>query len=337
MTSTHSTPTVALIGIGYWGKNLARNFHALGALKTICDPDQEKLTTYKKLYPDVKMVTSYEEVLSDQSISAVAIAAPAIQHAELTQEALMADKDVFVEKPIALDADVAAHLQSLAEQKELTLMVGHLLHYHPAFRKLCELVKKGRLGKLFSITSHRMSTGPVRNEENALWNFSPHDISMLLSLCNNRLPEKVACFGGCHVNPGVEDTTITTLVFPDQIKAHVHASWLHPYKEHKLSVVGSEGMVVFDDTQPWQKKLSLTLNYLKDRQIVPREPESVQLEEGEPLKEECRHFLDCCLNRKTPLTDGQEGTRVTRVLVAAQQSLDKNGAPVTLQSTLHKV
>lgn len=321
---------LALIGAGYWGKNLARNFFELGALHTLCDNNLSLLQTYKEKYPGVRLVSSLQEVLADKEIQRVAIAAPAFQHYHIAKECLNAGKDVYVEKPLCLDSVEAEELIRIAEQKHLILMVGHLLQYHPCVLRLQEVLGQGEIGKLQYIVSNRLNHGSYRTEENALWNFAPHDVSVILSLCGFQLPEKVRCVGADYLSHGVDDTTITTLKFNGGVRAHIYVSWLNPFKEQKLTIVGSHGMMVFDDTQPWGKKLQLYQNHVTwthgrtpTANIV--EPIAIDPEQKEPLKEECIHFIHCCDERIAPKTDGPEGLRVLQVLQAAQESLNDDG------------
>lgn len=317
-----STPAVGLIGAGRWGKNLARNFYELGALHTLCDTHESHLLAHREKFPKAALTKDYQEILQNRSIGQVVIAAPALKHFFLAMESLQAGKDVYVEKPIALSSGEAEALASLAEEKGLVLMVGHLLHYHPCFRKLQEMIRQEALGKLCYITSNRLDLGPIRTEENALWNFAPHDFSMILSLAGNQMPETVQCTGGAFVNQDIADTALTSLRFASGLRAHTFVSWYHPYKEQRLVVAGQKGMLVFDDTLAWEEKLKWTQN--------PADPEKakscfVQVEKKEPLKEECLHFLECCKKRSTPRTDGWEGVRVTRLLEMADKSLQEGG------------
>ncbi len=320
---------VVLIGAGRWGKNLARNLHQMGVLHTICDMNEALLDEFQKLYPDVKMTTHFNGVLENPLLPRLVIAAPAALHYKLTKQALQAGKDVYVEKPLCLDSNEGEELIEMAEKGGRILMIGHLLQYHPCVRRLQELVGAGDLGKLQYIVSNRLNRGAIRLEENALWNFAPHDISVILSLCGHRLPQQVRCFGGAFVSPGVADTTLTTLRFDGDLRAHIHVSWLNPFKEQKLTVVGSAGMVVFDDTKPWDEKLVLYRNHITwENGSIPTmnndEPEKVAVPFSEPLREECEHFMKCCDERLTPRTDGKEGLRVLKVLQAAQASLNQD-------------
>lgn len=324
---------LALIGAGYWGKNLARNFQALGALHALCDRSAEILASYGAEYGGVQKTDSFDAVLADPAVRKVAIAAPAVLHHRLAKAALLAGKDVYVEKPLCLDIAEAEELVTLAKKSERKLMVGHLLQYHPCVLELQRLVREGELGRVQYITSNRLNLGKIRQEENALWSFAPHDISVILSLVGGQLPMQVRCTGESYLTPRVADITLTTLRFAENVRAHVYVSWLNPFKEQKLTVVGSRGMVVFDDTKPWKEKLMIHQDYLTwsdGRTPTPNKAQGVELTvaEQEPLLEECRHFLDCCRDRRQPRTDGSEGLRVLQVLKAAQASLDRDGEAV---------
>lgn len=328
--------SLALIGAGYWGKNLARNFNILGALHTICDANASTLATYGDDYAAVQKTLSIEDVFRNPAINRVAIAAPAAVHYNLARAALLAGKDVFVEKPLCLDAAQGMELVELAAKSGCILMVGHLLQYHPCVEKIQSILADGELGKLYYITSNRLNLGKIRREENALWSFAPHDISVILSLAGNQFPERISCGGQSYLNSGVADTTLTTMKFAGDLRAHIFVSWLNPFKEQKLTVVGSNGMVVFDDTRPWNEKLLLHRNYLtwangQDPTPSKTRGEPVVVQDSEPLKSECAHFIECCNQRRTPRTDGSEGLRVLRVLEAAQHSLESDGQPVPIQ------
>ncbi len=332
-----NNPRIALIGAGYWGKNLIRNFSELGALRVICDSDEELIRSFSTLYPHADVCTSYSDILRRLDIDAVAVATPAETHAMLTREALLAGKHVFVEKPLALNDREGKELIRLAEERGLTLMVGHLLQYHPVFRRLKELVATGCLGRINYIYSHRLNLGKIRREENALWSFAPHDISMILSLTGEE-PESVQATGGNYLHRRIADVTTTHLNFPSGIKAHVFVSWLHPFKDQKLVVVGDRKMAVFDDTVPWPRKLLLYPHEIvwKDSIPVPAkgDPEGVSdIPEQEPLRLECQHFLHCVAKRVQPFTDGHEGLRVLKVLNASQQSLDHQGVKIGLRDS----
>ena len=325
-------PCVAVVGSGYWGKNLVRNFHQLGALKLICDKNEVLLDRFKEEYPDMETCMALSDVLGQEEIQGVVVATPAETHFTFVREALLAGKHVFVEKPLALTEEDGHQLVELAEQNQLTLMVGHILHYHPAVIKLRELIESGELGKIQYLYSNRLNIGKIRAEENILWSFAPHDISVILMLLGE-MPETVYARGGSYLQRQIPDTTLTALDFPSGVKAHIFVSWLHPFKEQKLVVVGDKKMAVFDDVS--KEKLLLYSHKIEWLQRIPvaskADAEVVHLERmGEPLKAECRHFLDCIAKGQKPKTDGREGLRVLRVLQASQESLDRNGATVLL-------
>jgi UDP-2-acetamido-3-amino-2,3-dideoxy-glucuronate N-acetyltransferase len=326
---------VVVVGSGYWGKNLVRNFHALGALAGICDTDPRVLQSLQEIYDGVVTVQRFDDLLdgSGPSTEAIAIATPAESHYELTKKTLLAGKHVFVEKPLSLTVAEGEELAQLAEEKQLTLMVGHILHYHQAVIKLKELVDEGELGKIQYLYSNRLNIGKIRAEENILWSFAPHDISVILMLLGE-MPETVYATGGSYLQHQIPDTTLTTLDFPSGVKAHIFVSWLHPFKEQKLVVVGEKKMAVFDDVS--QEKLLLYPHKIEWLQRVPvaakAEAEVVQVQMEEPLKAECQHFLGCVAKRVTPKTNGREGLRVLQVLEASQESLNQDGCKILLDS-----
>ncbi len=313
---------VAAIGCGYWGRNLVRNFAELGALAAICDPDRAAAAELADRYHTE--IADFEKVLRDQSIAGVAIATPAALHAGLARRAIEAGKHVFVEKPLALILAEAEELCALAERRDRRLMVGHLMQYHPGFTKLRQLVREGTLGRLQYIYSNRLNLGKVRREEDILWSFAPHDLSMILSLVGEE-PAQVTAQGGSYLHKTIADVTTTHLTFSAGEQAHVFVSWLHPFKEQKLVIIGDRAMAVFDDGQPWSRKLLLYPHRIEWREAIPvpqrAAADAVPLDEGEPLNLECRHFLDCIATGATPRTDGREGLRVLRVLTRASEAL----------------
>lgn len=324
-------PRVAVVGCGYWGKNLTRVFHQLGALTTVCDTDEAVRQTVLNNYPDVQLRSRYEEVLEDGDIDAIVIAAPAVQHFELAQGALESGKHVFVEKPLALCVSDGKRLVETARIANKILMAGHILEYHPAIIELQRMVREGRLGKIQYIYSSRLNMGKLRTEENILWSFAPHDISVILSLLDE-FPTRVSAQGGCFLNRHVADTTLTTLEFPSGAMAHIFVSWLHPFKEQRLCVVGDRSMAVFDDVQP-EDKLVLYHHEIEWHNRVPvakkDRGEKIEVPQLEPLIEECRHFLDSIRDRRTPRTDGNSGLRVLQVLESCEQSLRNAGGGVS--------
>ncbi len=334
-TRSDDSPAVAVVGAGYWGKNLIRNFHNLGALAAICDNDPDSLARFARQYPDVAQHLAFADVLQNDSIQAVAIATPAETHHDLAKEALLAGKDVFVEKPLCLEVAQADELIDLANAQQRILMVGHLLHYHSAFIKLQELVAEGALGRIYYIYSNRLNLGKIRREENILWSFAPHDISVILALAGE-LPETVVSRGGNYLHQHIADVTLSALEFKDGLQAHIFVSWLHPYKEQRLVVVGDRQMAVFNDVAPQNEKLLLYPHQIEWRDHLPvankAEAIPVEIEATEPLRSECQYFLNCVTNRSRPLTDGEEGRRVLQVLNACQRSLE-TGQEIVLQES----
>ena len=315
---------MAVIGCGYWGRNLVRNFSDLGALAAVCDTDPEPARQFGGQYR--VSTPAFEEILRDEAIDAVAVATPAVTHSDFARQALAAGKHVFVEKPVALNVDAAEELNTLARQQGRVLMVGHLLQYHPAFIRLKELVAGGELGRLRHIYSHRLNLGKVRREENILWSFAPHDISMILSLVGVE-PDRVSAVGSFFLQSQVADVTTTHMSFPGGENAHVFVSWLHPYKEQKLVVVGDDGMAVFDDTVEWEQKLQIYRHRILWENSLPTpdkaEAEAIAVAPAEPLRQELAHFLDCIAGKTHCRTDGNEGIRVLKVLRASEQDILK--------------
>jgi UDP-2-acetamido-3-amino-2,3-dideoxy-glucuronate N-acetyltransferase len=332
------TPAVAVIGCGYWGKNLIRNFHDLGALQLLCDKNESILSGYKNQYKGIETCLALTDVLARKNIAGVVISTPAETHFNLARESLLAGKHVFVEKPLVLDEAEAEELITLAEEKSKVLMVGHLLQYHPVFIQLKELVSSGELGRINYIYSHRLNLGKIRREENILWSFAPHDISMILSLAGEE-PETVLTTGGNYLHQKIADVTTTHLEFPSGLRAHIFVSWLHPFKDQKLVVVGDRKMAVFDDTQPWENKLLMYPHEINWQDQIPvpakAEPERVKIPEAEPLRKECEHFLDCISNGNKPVTDGQEGLSVLKILNSSQVSLNEHGRKIILDDGDH--
>lgn len=322
---------IGLIGLGYWGQNLLRNFYELGILHTACDTSISVIEDRKQKYPKVRYTQSINEIFSSPEIIAVAIAAPAVAHYDLAKRAILAGKDVFVEKPLSLTVKQGEEIVALAKAHKRILMVGHILQYHPAIVKLKSMIQAGELGRIRYIYSNRLNIGKLRIEENILWSFAPHDISVILMLLGEE-PVRVHAFGGDYVNTGVNDVTLTELEFINGVKGHVFVSWLHPFKEQKLVVVGSKGMVVFDDVS--KEKLFFyphTIKWKDGKIPVAQKAEHrlIPFEAGEPLKLELQHFAECVASRAKPRTDGEEGLRVLKILEGAEKVFDKGkGTPV---------
>jgi len=319
-----SKKQIGLIGAGAWGKNHLRNLHQLGVLNCVLETSAEIIKLRKSEYPDLEFVKTLENFLKKDEIKGVVIAAPAELHYELTKKALLAGKDVLVEKPLALNVKEGEELVNLAAENNRILMVGHILQYHSAVIKLKEMIDNGDLGRIRYIYSNRLNIGKLRTEENVLWSFAPHDISLIIMLMNGEGPSNVEAHGGSYLNNDIYDTTLTTLEFKNGVKGHVFVSWLHPFKEQKLVVVGSEKMVVFDDMS--KEKLFIyphKIKWEKGKIPVAKKEEfiTLDLELKQPLEEELKHFIHCIDIRSNPKTDGHEGLTVLKVLEEAQNKL----------------
>lgn len=327
-----TTPGVAVVGCGYWGRNLVRNFHQLGALRAVCDATDAGRATARQLAPSMKLYESVEEILQTPEIQGVALATPAVTHFPLALQCLAAGKDLFVEKPLALRAEEGRQILEAAHTAQRVLVVGHILEYHPAILALRQLIDSGKLGQIRYLYSNRLHFGKIRTEENALWSFAPHDVAVILRLVG-ALPEEVSCRGAAFVHEHLADVTVSTLHFPNNIHAHIFVSWLNPFKEQKLVVVGTDRMAVFNDTVA-EKKLLLYNQHVTVENGTPvlhsKDVETVPIESGEPLAAECRDFLHCITTRATPLSGGESGLRVLQVLEACQQSMDLHGRGVRL-------
>lgn len=313
-----TTPKVALIGCGYWGRNLARNFAELGALGAVVDANPAAANAEAQKYGVTAL--TLEQALADTSLAGVAVAAPAELHADIAIKAFASGKHAFVEKPIALSIADAEKMRAAADKADRSLMVGHLLQYHPAFETLLGLVRADALGKLRYAYSNRLSLGKFRVEENVLWSFAPHDVSMLLALFGEE-PVKVTGAGGAYVTRNIEDEFRLDMAFASGARAHVFASWLHPFKEHRLVVVADEAMAVFEDSLAGKEKLKIYRHKIDTSGRAPEpkkaEPEFIPYPASEPLRNECQHFLDCCAGRTKPRTDAKEAIAVLRTLMAA--------------------
>lgn len=338
---------IAVVGTGDWGANLVRNFGALPGtrLVALCDADPKRLQASAARYPDARAVSHVDDLARDPEVQGVVVSASAVSHYPLARTLLEAGKDVFVEKPLTLQVAHAEELVRLARKNERILMVGHLLLFHPAVQYLKGMVDRGQLGDLHYIYSQRVNLGKVRRDENALWSFAPHDLSVILHLIGED-PVDVVARGSAFLQDHVEDVVFVDLRFPSGRLAHVHVSWLDPHKLRKFTVVGSQKMVVFDDMEASEKIRIYDKGVDRAGQVVSY-GDALTVRSGdilipkislqEPLRLECQHFVDCVRDRKRPLTDGEDGLRVVRVLAAATASLEAGGAPVPVSGVLKEV
>lgn len=322
LTGTSEGLQVAVIGCGAWGKNLVRCFAELGCLGAAADHHSAIVDAVVAEYGGRAL--PFEQILAEPSIQAVAIATQPSTHHDLAKRALLAGKHVFVEKPLALELKHAEELTDLARRLGRQLMVGHILRYHPAFSKLQSLIATGVIGRVLRLEANRMNLGAVRREEDVLWCLGPHDVSVILALVGAE-PSEVYGVGGYHLRKSIADTATLHLAFPAGEQAQVNLSWLHPVKEHRLTVIGTKAMIVLDDTAPRDRKLLLYPHVVNmsghAATTIRAEPLPVAVEENEPLKLECQHFVDCIAQRRDPVTNGDEGLRVMRVLARAGMTM----------------
>jgi predicted dehydrogenase len=305
----------------------------LGALSSVVDATENGQATARTLSPDAEITDSLDDVLRNDQTQGVALATPAETHADLAIQAMQSGKDVFVEKPMALTLEDAEKMKKVSEETGQILMVGHLLEFHPAVLKLREMIALGELGKINYIYSNRLNFGKVRTEENALWSFAPHDVAVILRLMGHA-PVEVSSCGGSYLTNGIADNTLSNLRFDDESRAHIFVSWLHPFKEQRLVVVGEKKMAIFNDVAPFGEKLQLYPQNVEFDGSIPvlkkEDAQFVEHADTEPLREECKHFLKCIQSRNQPLTNAQSGIDVLKVLHACQQSIEQNGVPVSL-------
>lgn len=331
---TSGQTRIAVIGCGGWGKNIARTMARTGCLAAVVDPSESGRKAAAEVAPGVPVFASADAVFKDETIQGVMIATPAETHYTLARKSIESGKQTFVEKPLTIDIDEARDLVERARTAGRVLMVGHLLEYHPAILKLRELIEAGELGKVRYIISNRLNLGKIRTEENALWSFAPHDIAVILRLVGSQ-PIQVVATGGTYVSPNIADVTVTQLLFDSGVRSHVFVSWLHPFKEQKLVVVGSKKMATFDDIA---KELVLHDQRVdwKEGQPVPVKGEGtkVAFDAKEPLMAECEAFIQAVRTGKDPITDGASGVRVLEVLHAAQQSMMTNGQPTPMARSI---
>jgi UDP-2-acetamido-3-amino-2,3-dideoxy-glucuronate N-acetyltransferase len=318
---------LAVIGCGKWGLNHVRTASGIFGedLRLCCDSNPKSAEKVKELAPSSSFTTNISDVINDAKINAAIVSTPAETHFRITKQLLEAGKHVLVEKPITLKSDEAKELNSIALKNRLVLMVGHLLLFHPAILKIKQYLDEGKLGKLQYIYSNRLNLGTIRTEENILWSFAPHDISVIQFFAGSE-PEEVLATGAIFVQQGIHDTTLTNLKFRGNIHAHIYVSWLHPFKEQRLVVIGDKSMMVFEDTLK-DNKLKF---YRKGFELVDGVPvkidsdfENVEFESTSPLELEQRHFAECVMEAKTPRTDGYNAIQVLETLEKAQSELMK--------------
>lgn len=314
---------IAVAGCGYWGRNLVRNFSELGSLAAVCDADATSAEELAKRFAVPAL--PFDEVLEHHEIEGVVLAVPAPLHATMAIQALEAGLHVYVEKPLAMSIEEANQMVDCANNSSGSLMVGHLLRYHPVFVKLLEIVKSGALGRIYEINSSRLSFGKVRPDEDVIWSFAPHDISMLLAVAGE-LPYKLRSQATAYITKDICDSAVLHMTFSSALSARIFLSWSYPAKEQKLVVIGEAGSLIFDDGQEWGKKLTHYHNVIEaipgGGRIHKGLQEFIPVDESEPLKEECSHFLDVVNLGVPPLTDGVEGLQVLEVLSAASKSKD---------------
>jgi predicted dehydrogenase len=323
---------VGVVGLGYWGPNLARNFDRLpGAeLAWICDGSEEALERWGRQFPDARRASDLDELLSDDALDAVVVATPVPTHADLTRRTLEAGKHCFVEKPMAQSVADAEQVVAAAEESGKVLMVGHLLEYHPGVEKLKEVVEAGELGDIHYIYGNRLNLGKLRADENALWSLGAHDVSVVLHLVDEE-PSEMRAFGESYMREGVEDVVFCFLRFPSGVVAHLHLSWLDPHKERRFTVVGSKRMATFDDMS-LERKIEIydkgfDQDFASYGEYIVRSGDihSPRISNEEPLRIECGHFVESIVEGREPRSGAASGLRVVRVLEALQRSLEETG------------
>ena len=344
MKTLERTLNVGVVGCGYWGPNLIRNFRQSADchLKVLCDTSEQRLSHMRRLYPELSTTQRFEDLLSDTELDAVVIATPVRFHYTMAKAALSAGKHVFIEKPMARTEAEAAELVSLADSRGLALMIGHTFLFSPAVRRMKEIINAGDIGELQYISARRLNLGLFQKDINVAWDLAPHDISIVLHLLDE-MPLSVSCQGSSHVTRGIEDVTMMHLNFRKNRCAFIHNSWLDPKKVRQMTVVGSKRMIVYDDTEPLEKLkiydarvevpphydtfAEFTYSYHYGDSYVP------YVKQDEPLKLECQHFLQCIAEGTVPITNGRLGLEVVKILEASTESLRQQGASVNLGAT----
>jgi predicted dehydrogenase len=334
---------IAQVGVGYWGKNLLRNFSSLPGVEVamVCDARESVLGMIGRSYPGIPRTLNFEDVLSAPDVDAIVVATETVSHFDMTRAALLSGKHVFVEKPMTRSVAEAEELVQIADRDGLTLMVGHLLLYHPAYSYVHDVVRRGDLGSVYYLYGVRANLGIIRQRENVLESLAPHDIAVALHLIESE-PVEVAARGMAYLQKGIEDVTFTSILFAGDELAHFHSSWLDPNKVRRLTVVGSSKMAVIDDlkgtekvrlydkgvdVQPGQERYA---DYAESLSIRSGDIHIPSVPPSEPLRLECQHFVDCLRSGDRPVSDGRNGLSVMRVLEAAQESLRQSGMPVRL-------
>jgi len=332
---------LGVVGCGYWGPNLIRNFHLIPdcRVKTVCDFQNDRLLHIQNLYPSVEITSDFDGMIQDPEIDAISIATPVFTHYPLAKKSLEAGKHTLIEKPMASTVSECRDLMEIAERKQLVLMVGHTFIYSPVVNRIKEIIQNGDLGEILYVSSRRLNLGLFQNDINVAWDLAPHDISIILYVLD-KSPTAVYCQGKAHINPGVEDMTNMTIDYANGTMATIQSSWLDPNKIREMTVVGSKRMLVYDDLQPLEKiKI-----YDKRVEVPPHydtyaefqcsyhygDMYSPYVKQTEPLKVECQHFLDCIQEGKRPITSAEEGLQVVQILEAATQSLRTEGNRVDL-------
>ena len=338
---------IGQIGLGAWGKNLLRTVQGLPETSVVvaCDSDQQPLSKLSPAYPGVQFTDDPRQVLENRALDAIVIATPPASHFDLASRAMENGKDVFVEKPMVLGIDDGRRLLEIADQTNKILMVGHIMEYHPASLKLKEYVDSGKLGKIHYLYATRVNLGKVRDIENSLWSFAPHDISLIVFLLA-RMPVRVTATGADYLQKGIEDVSFMTMHFEDKTMAHIHVSWLDPHKERKLTIVGSKMMAVFDDTESSEKiwlydrGVDTKMDYNTYGEYLSLRAGDItipKIDSAEPLKLECQHFINSVKTRTQPRSDGRDGLRILTILNAAQKSMEQGGAPMEIFPNAYNV
>ena len=327
-----------LIGCGMWGRNLARNLSQLGALASVADRDAENAAAFADEFGG--KADSIDAVLEQHDLDGIIITTPAFTHADLACRALAARRHVYVEKPLAMSLDEANRIAAAAQDARRVVMVGHLIRYHQAFITLQQEIASGRIGKVQHVMANRLAMGRIRSNESVIHDLCPHDTSLLLALMGEE-PTSVSCAGASHITPGIVDHVSAMFAFSDERTAAMNISWISPCKEHRLTVTGSSGSIVFDDSRPWAEKLTLFRDDIQPQgdgfAISRSEPVFLPVDESEPLKQEVASFIDCCDTGKVPPTDLTEALAVQRVLEQMHMSISSYGRTDSLTATKETV